>query len=96
MSSGKQPHILNASSSLLGICFVIVTGLKITGVSRHTLADETSLVAAAGFAASCVSSYASMRAGRNAMTYEQIADYLFFASLLLLFGAVLVFAINVA
>lgn len=96
MSSGRQPHILSASSSLLGICFVIITGLKITGVSRHTLADETSLVAASGFSASCILSYASMRARRNADFYEYIADYLFFASLLLLFGAVLIFAANVA
>ena len=96
MSSGKQPHILSSASSLLGICFVIVTGLKITGVSRHTFADETSLVAASGFSASCILSYASMRARKQADFYENLADYFYFASLLLLFGAVLVFAINVA
>lgn len=96
MSNGRQPHILSASSSLLGICFVIVTGLKISGVSRHTFADEASLVAASGFSASCILSYASMRAVKALNPYEAIADYLFLASLLLLFGAILVFAVNVA
>lgn len=29
MNEQKSPHILNASSNLLGLCFVVLTSLKI-------------------------------------------------------------------
>ncbi len=92
MRSGNQPHILNASSNLLGICFVIVTGLKLTGVSEKTWADEISLLSAVSFVCSCVLSYVSLRTEKYAARYEVAADYLFLTGLFALFVAVLAFA----
>jgi len=30
----KAPHILNASSNLLGICFVVLTSLKLLNLAK--------------------------------------------------------------
>lgn len=92
MITGKQPHILNASSNLLGICFVLVTGLKLTKASDNTWADEISLMAAFALLSSCVLSYISMRSERKSRHCESFADYLFLFGLLSLFAAVLAFA----
>ena len=93
MTTGKQPQILNASSNLIGICFVIIAGLKITGLADHTLADEICIIAAFGFLVGCVLSYVSLRLkGVVAQRYENFADYTFLASMLLLFAGVTLFA----
>jgi len=92
MKSGKQPHILNASSNLLGICFVLVTGLKLTGAAKDTWADEISLLSAVAFVCSCVLSYISLRTEKYTTHYEIAADYLFLTGLFSLFIAVMAFA----
>jgi len=92
---GKQPHILNASSNLIGICFVIIAGLKITKLADQTFVDEVCLVAAFGFLCSCVLSYISMRVDDQHGRYEIVADYLFLVSLVVLVFSVLLFARNV-
>jgi hypothetical protein len=33
--NNKSPHILNASSNLLGICFVVLTSLKVLNISKN-------------------------------------------------------------
>jgi len=91
MSQNRQPHILNAASSLLGICFVLITGLKISGASDSTLLDEVAMASAVGFVASCLFSFASMLQLRAPINYELIADLLFVLSMLCLFAAVLMF-----
>ena len=92
MITGKQPHILNASSNLLGICFVLITGLKLSKASDNTFADEISLLAGFCLLSSCVLSYISLRTHRQTTRYEGLADYLFLTGLLTLFVAVIVFA----
>ena len=92
MIAGKQPHILNASSNLLGISFVLVTGLKLTKMSDTTWADEISIVSGIFLLASCVLSYISMRSEKHSLRYEKTADYSFLAGIFLLFVAVITFA----
>ncbi|HEY4135286.1 MAG TPA: hypothetical protein VGO34_08725 [Alphaproteobacteria bacterium] len=92
MSDQRQPYIINASTNLLGICFVIITGLKLTRASEATIADELCIVASIGFMTSCIFAYLSLRTEKNTRRYETIADYVFVASMLCLFAAVLVFA----
>jgi hypothetical protein len=94
MTSDKQPHILSASSSLLGICFVLITGLKLTQAYLATYADEISIVASLCFIASCLLSYLSMRQDRTGKL-ERFADYFFLIGLLFLSAAVLLFATGV-
>ena len=92
MDSKRQPHILNAASNLIGICFVIIAGLKISGVADHTLADETCVIAAFGFLLVCALSYISMRIDRSDDLFEKFADYIFLASQFLLFTGIVLFA----
>jgi hypothetical protein len=89
---GKQPHILSASTNLIGICFVVIAGLKITAMADRTFADEVCIVAAFGFLCACVLSYVSLRTDRHDDPYEIAADYFFLFSLILLFAGIVLFA----
>ncbi len=96
MSQGKHSHILNASSNLLGICFVIITGLKLTGMSAKTWADEFSAFAAINLLGASVLSYLSMRGNdKRALQYENWADYMFLIALFALFFAVAIFYMDI-
>jgi hypothetical protein len=95
MKQGKQPYILNASCNLMGICFIVITGLKITNLSLATYADETSSFAALLFMVSCVMSYLSIRQEKYEQRYENIADGFFLGGMVLLFAAVIMFANNI-
>ncbi len=94
MKSENQPHILNAASNLLGICFVLITGLKIAKSDQSTLTDEITMFAALSFLGSCVVSYVAMRSNREARSYERAADAMFLLGLLALFFAVVIFAMG--
>lgn len=92
----KSPHILNASSNLLGICFIVLTSLKVLDKSEKTVIDEVTVVAIILFMASCVFSFLSIR--RNNKTSElseKIADIIFLAGLSLLFITTLLFSFNI-
>src|SRR5262245_23958406 len=84
-------HILGASSNLLGICFVLVTGLKITNRDFQTYADEICFAASFVLLASCLFSYLSIRNLDTKINYERIADYCFIFSLFSLFIAMITF-----
>jgi hypothetical protein len=92
MNNGKPPHILNASSNLLGICFILITGLRLTNVSTATLADDISLFAALNFLSACVLSYLSIRIEKETMRLERWADYLFIIGMISLFIAIAAFS----
>ena len=92
----KSPHILNTSSNLLGICFVVLTSLKVLKLSAETVNDEFTLVLIFLLMSSCIFSFLSMRSvtGRGQL-FESIADYLFLTSLIVLFITILLFTFNV-
>jgi len=94
MKTGNQPHILGASSSLMGICFVIVTGMKLVHADIATYADEISMAASFGFLCSCIFSYMSMRQEARSRLYERMADRFFIIGIVALFIAVMIFAIG--
>lgn len=88
MISGKTPHILTASSNLLGICFFIIAALRVTHLAEHTWGDEISMAASIGFLAACLLSYVSMRLKKNSLMIERAADYIFLSGLVLLFVSI--------
>ncbi|RYF85753.1 MAG: hypothetical protein EON98_05690 [Chitinophagaceae bacterium] len=95
MEKDKSPHILNASSNLLGLCFVVLTSLKLLKVSHTTIIDELTLVAIILFMGSCLFSFLSIRGeGRHTRKFENAADYLFLAGLFCLFFTTLLFSVN--
>ncbi|MEO6820367.1 MAG: hypothetical protein ABI266_08435 [Ginsengibacter sp.] len=79
------PHILNASSNLIGFCFIVLTSLKIMGLSKKTYIDEFTSVALVLFIGSCIMSYLSMRSVHKSKKYGRIADIIFLTGLLTLF-----------
>lgn len=86
----KHPHILNAASNLLGISFIIITGLNLTGTSKGSYADEIAWAAAVSLSASCLLAYLALRSddGRGAW-FEDWADRAFLLGLVALLASVL-------
>jgi len=77
-------HILTASSNLLGICFVLISIIRISGLHHKTLLDELALAAVLLFLASSLLSYASIRSARRQLSYEKVADLIFISGLIFL------------
>ena len=92
----KSPHILNASSNLLGICFIVLTSLKLLDKSEKTIIDEITVVAIIFFMASCIFSFLSIRGvNRKSEWMERIADVIFLGGLSLLFITTILFSLNI-
>ena len=91
----KSSYILNASSNLLGLCFVVLTSLKLLNISHRTIIDELTGCAIVLFMASCILSFLSLRGSWKARQIETIADYLFLSGITLLFLTTLLFSFNV-
>ena len=92
----KSPHILNASSNLLGICFIVLTSLKLLNKAETTIIDEITVVAIVLFMASCILSFLSIRGvNRKSAVFEQVADIIFLGGLSLLFLTTILFSLNI-
>lgn len=95
-NNDKSPHILNASSNLLGLCFVVLTSLKLLNIAGKTIIDELTTVAIILFMAACILSFLSIRGSiKKSGRLENIADILFLAGLSLLFITTLLFSFNI-
>jgi len=70
-------HILPTSSNLLGLCFVILTFIKLSRIANETIIDESIGSLIFLFLVSSVMSYISMRSKRKSELYEKIADFIF-------------------
>jgi hypothetical protein len=57
----RHPHILNAASNLLGICFVVIGGSKISNLNARSYSHETAWVAALLLFVSVLLSYLAIR-----------------------------------
>ncbi|MDQ0782395.1 hypothetical protein [Chryseobacterium sp. W4I1] len=97
MMEKKSPHILNASSNLLGFSLIIITSLKITKMSAHTHLDEFASLACLLFACSCFSSFLAIRTKneKRETKYETIADYLFLIALFCIVLAVVIVTVKI-
>lgn len=92
----KSSHVLNASSNLLGICFIVLTSLKVLGKSEKTIIDEITFAAIILFMSSCFLSFLSIRhTSRHGDLFESIADVIFLIGLSLLFVTTILFSFNV-
>lgn len=92
----KSPHILNASSNLLGICFILLTSLKLFNISQKTFIDEMTAGAVVLFMTSCLLSFLSIRGNKKkSFRLEKIADYFFLIGLVVLFITTLLFSFDI-
>jgi len=77
-------HILPTSANLLGLCFVILSFIKISKLGIETIIDELVGMAIIFFLVSSVLSYISMRSKTKAEKYEKTADIIFLIGLFFL------------
>lgn len=86
-------HILPTASNLLGLCFVLLSLIKLSALSAKTIIDEALGFEISLFLVSCIFSYGSMRSQKRSAHYERIADIIFFIGLgfLALISMVVVF-----
>lgn len=90
------PHILTASSTLLGLCFVVLTSFKLSDNHETSLIDECTAVAIVMFMASSILSYLSMRNSKEpGIFYEKLADIVFLTGLGFLFLTTMFITFNV-
>lgn len=91
-----SPHILNASSNLLGICFIVLTSLKFLKLQEKTLVDEFTIVAMFLFIIATILSFLSIRSNKdiNRRRLENIADFSFLIGLISLFATTLLITFN--
>ena len=84
-ANNKSSHILNTSSTLFGLCYVVFTSLKALKLDANTLIDEFTAVSMVLFMTSCIFSFLAIRRPRRSALLENIADYVFLAGLFTLF-----------
>src|SRR5258708_19480339 len=90
------PHILNASSNLLGLCFVVLTSLKFLKLSQRTIIDKIDIVAIFFFMLSCILSFLSIRGSiKRVSPLKWIADLLFIVVILVVFITSILIVFNV-
>jgi hypothetical protein len=94
--SNMSNHILPTSSNLLGLCFVILSFIKLSKIADETIIDKVSAVAICFFFTASLLSYISMRSERVRESYEKIAEMVFFGGLLLLAGISIAVALEAA
>jgi len=80
----RFPNILNAASNLLGICFLIITGLSLTGSNDRSYADETAWASAICFLISIGLSYFGIRSERVEEGLSVWADRVFMLGIVVL------------
>lgn len=84
--NNHSSHILNTSANLLGICFIVLTSLKLLKLNGKTLIDEFTAVAIFMFMLSSVLSFLSMKSkNEKSERFEKVADVIFLFGLSSLF-----------
>lgn len=83
----KKHYIMGTSANLLGICFILITGLRINNLHVKTYADEICLLSSFLFLSSCLLSYLAMRNESSHLQFESCADWCFIIGIISLFLA---------
>jgi hypothetical protein len=88
----RPSSILSASINLLGICFIIITGLKLANADLRSRADEVAWCAAFLLFVAALHAYLAIRNDGARPWQEQVADYAFLGGMTVLALAVLLAA----
>ncbi len=88
-------HILPTSSNLLGLCFVILSFIKLSHLSHETILDELLSVVIVFFLTASLFSYFSIRSKSRSDFYEKVADTIFLMGLVFLSAISLVIAFEI-
>jgi hypothetical protein len=95
MTGNKSPHILNTSANLLGLCFIVLTSIKVSKMQDSTLIDETTALAIILFMSSSILSFLSMRKEKEMGRLERLADFIFLSGLIVLFLTTMMVTFNI-
>lgn len=94
--NNKAPHILNTSSNLLGLCFIVLTSLHVLKLKETSIIDELTAVAIVLFMTASLLSFLSMRSNTvRSERYEQVADVFFLSGLVGMFITTMLVAFGV-
>lgn len=74
-------HILPTAAHLLGLCFILLSFIKLENLLAATLIDESLGFVILLFLFASIFSYAAMRSYRHSERYERIADLVFLIGL---------------
>ncbi len=86
----KTQHILSTSSQLLGICFIVLTALRIQKLFEASVIDELTAFAAVLFMTSSLLSFLSIRSENlNEDKFEKWADIIFLCALAIMLLVIL-------
>jgi cellobiose-specific phosphotransferase system component IIC len=89
----RPPYILSASTNLLGICFIILTGLKLANANARSHADEIAWLAALLLFVAVLNAYLAIR-NEGARNWQvRVADAAFLGGVTALAVAVIIAAI---
>jgi hypothetical protein len=96
MKNNKSQHILNASSNLIGICFIVLTSFKVLKLGQASIIDEITAVASVLLMVSCIFSFLSIRTSNEqySVKYENVAESCFIIGLSIMFITVMVIAFD--
>lgn len=95
-NNNKSSHILNTSSNLLGLCFIVLTSLHVLNLSQTTLIDEFSIASIILFMISSILSFLSLRSlSKRGERYEKWADGFFLTGLFCMFVTTMLVAFGV-
>jgi hypothetical protein len=88
MANKTSQHILGNAANLLGFCLLVITSLHLTDKAEGTMIDEFTAVVALILTVSSILSFLSIKSEHKEREYklEQLADNLFIAALIGLFG----------
>ncbi|HEY7992032.1 MAG TPA: hypothetical protein VID77_11650 [Stellaceae bacterium] len=89
----RHPHILNASTNLVGICFIIIGSLKLTSRSDETWADEIAWLALALLFISTLVSYLAIRSD-GVKWQVAVADVAFIGGVVALMASLVAAAVQ--
>jgi hypothetical protein len=97
MADKRSPHILNTSANLLGLCFIVLTSIKVSKMGDVSIIDETTAIAIVLFMGSCILSFLAMRKDGDSSNnrLEKLADVLFLSGLIVLFLTTMIITFNI-
>jgi hypothetical protein len=97
MDNNKSAYILNTSSNLLGICFIVLTSLKVLKLKQTSIIDEFTAIATVCFMISSILSFLSIRSSNSkfSVKYENTAEFFFMTGLSVLFITTMVITFDI-
>lgn len=95
--NNNSAHILNTSSNLLGLCFIVLTSLNVLKLQQTSIIDEFTAVATISFMVSSMLAFLSLRSKNNdrSVKFENVAEFFFMTGLIVLFITTMVITFDI-